>query len=103
VLTVSDEDGGSSATEQTISVSNVAPSPSIVSISSVRQEGTSIAGAIVSHGRALGLRTVADGIENAAQRRELERLGCPLGQGFLFWRPQPPEEFDALLAARLAA
>jgi EAL domain-containing protein (putative c-di-GMP-specific phosphodiesterase class I) len=61
------------------------------------EEGASIAGAIVSLGRALGLKTVAEGIENAAQRRELERLGCPLGQGFLFWRPQPPEEFDALL------
>ncbi|MBN9517855.1 VCBS repeat-containing protein, partial [bacterium] len=43
VLTVTDEDGGSSSAEQTIDVSNVAPSPSIVSIGAVRIEGTSIA------------------------------------------------------------
>src|SRR5205085_2117086 len=39
VLTVSDEDGGVGTTEQTVSVANVAPSPSITSISSPRQEG----------------------------------------------------------------
>ena len=43
VLTVSDEDGGSSSVEQTIAVANVAPTPSIVSIGAVRIEGTSIA------------------------------------------------------------
>jgi PKD repeat protein len=43
VLTVSDEDGGSASAEQTISVSNVAPTPSIVSVGAVRVEGTSIA------------------------------------------------------------
>ncbi len=42
VLTVSDEDSGSASTEQTISVSNAAPSPSITSINVVRVSGTSI-------------------------------------------------------------
>ena len=43
VLTVSDEDGGSTTVDQTISVANVAPSPSIVSIGAPRVEGTPIA------------------------------------------------------------
>jgi EAL domain-containing protein (putative c-di-GMP-specific phosphodiesterase class I) len=67
------------------------------------EEGASIAGAIVSLGRALGMVTVAEGIEETAQQRELDRLGCPLGQGFLFSRPQPPEQFDRVLAESAAA
>ncbi|MBL8814305.1 MAG: PKD domain-containing protein, partial [Planctomycetaceae bacterium] len=41
-LTVSDEDGGTTSTTQTITVSNVAPTPTIDSISATRLEGTSI-------------------------------------------------------------
>jgi diguanylate cyclase (GGDEF)-like protein/PAS domain S-box-containing protein len=60
-------------------------------------QGASIAGAIVSLAQALDLATVAEGIEDTAQQRRLERLGCTYGQGFLFSRPQPPEAFDAML------
>ena len=42
-LTASDEDGGSATVAQTISVANVDPSPSIVSIGTPRVEATSIA------------------------------------------------------------
>jgi diguanylate cyclase (GGDEF)-like protein len=62
-------------------------------------QGASIAGAIVSLAQALGLATVAEGIEDTGQRRQLERLGCTYGQGFLFSRPQPPEAFDDVLRA----
>jgi EAL domain-containing protein (putative c-di-GMP-specific phosphodiesterase class I) len=61
-------------------------------------QGASIAGAIVSLAQALGLATVAEGIEDASQKRRLERLGCTYGQGFLFSRPQPPAAFEDLLA-----
>jgi diguanylate cyclase (GGDEF)-like protein len=60
-------------------------------------QGGSIAGAIVSLAQALGLETVAEGIEDADQSRQLERLGCTYGQGFLFSRPLPPAEFDERL------
>jgi len=36
---------------------------------------------------ALGLRTVAEGIETEDQRDQLNELGCHLGQGYLFSRP----------------
>jgi diguanylate cyclase (GGDEF)-like protein/PAS domain S-box-containing protein len=60
-------------------------------------QGASIAGAIVSLAQALDLVTVAEGIEDAAQQRRLELLGCTYGQGFLFSRPQPPATFDDAL------
>jgi EAL domain-containing protein (putative c-di-GMP-specific phosphodiesterase class I) len=62
-------------------------------------EGSSIAGAIVSVARALGLRTVAEGIEDAEQLSAVMELGCDLGQGFLFARPMPAEELTSLIVA----
>jgi EAL domain-containing protein (putative c-di-GMP-specific phosphodiesterase class I) len=35
----------------------------------------------------LELQTVAEGIETSSQLRELRRLGCDLGQGYLLSRP----------------
>jgi diguanylate cyclase (GGDEF)-like protein/PAS domain S-box-containing protein len=42
---------------------------------------------IVSLAQSQGLTVVAEGIETPAQRDLLARLGCPLGQGFLFSCP----------------
>jgi EAL domain-containing protein (putative c-di-GMP-specific phosphodiesterase class I) len=50
-------------------------------------------------GRALEREVVAEGIETSEQVADLRELGCPLGQGFLFARPLPPEEIDSLLGA----
>ena len=41
---------------------------------------------------ALGLRTVAEGIEDDEQRRAVLALGCDVGQGFLFARPMPADD-----------
>jgi diguanylate cyclase (GGDEF)-like protein/PAS domain S-box-containing protein len=49
---------------------------------------------VVQLARALGLQTVAEGVETEAQRDALRGLGCDLGQGYLFGRP-------ARLGARL--
>jgi PAS domain S-box-containing protein len=46
----------------------------------------------------LGLHVVAEGIEDPQQLSELKRLGCEMGQGFLFSQPVPPEDFEQLLA-----
>ena len=66
---------------------------------SATASGSSIAGAIVSLAHALGLRTVAEGIEDEEQRRAVLALGCDVGQGFLFARPMPADELTRLLAA----
>jgi diguanylate cyclase (GGDEF)-like protein/PAS domain S-box-containing protein len=44
---------------------------------------------VVQLARALGLQTVAEGVETAAQQTALRELGCDLGQGYLFGRPGP--------------
>jgi EAL domain-containing protein (putative c-di-GMP-specific phosphodiesterase class I) len=54
---------------------------------------------IVELARGLGLRLVAEGIEEPVQRERLEALGCRLGQGFLFSRPLEPAAIRELLAS----
>ena len=53
--------------------------------------------AVLAIAGSLGLKVVAEGIERAEQRRELLRLGCRLGQGYLLSRPVPPAEATDLL------
>jgi len=60
-------------------------------------EDAAIIEAVASLAHALGLSAVAEGIETETQRRRCHELGCDLGQGFLFARPQPAAEMTALL------
>jgi diguanylate cyclase (GGDEF)-like protein len=56
-----------------------------------------IISAIAEMSRALGARVVAEGVETEDQLAGVRKLGCELAQGFLFSRPVPPDEIDALL------
>jgi EAL domain-containing protein (putative c-di-GMP-specific phosphodiesterase class I) len=47
--------------------------------------------------RTLGLETIAEGIETDAQLGQLRDQHCELGQGYLFARPLPLEQAEALL------
>lgn len=47
--------------------------------------------AIVSLGKSLDYRIIAEGIENEAQADFLKRIGCDIAQGFLFERPLEAE------------
>jgi EAL domain-containing protein (putative c-di-GMP-specific phosphodiesterase class I) len=60
---------------------------------------SALVAAAIAMGRALEMEVVAEGIETSEQVADLRELGCPLGQGFLFARPLPPEELDGLLEA----
>ena len=51
-----------------------------------------IASAIIALARRLGLVTIGEGIETAAQLDQLAALGCDLGQGFYLGRPVPNED-----------
>jgi EAL domain-containing protein (putative c-di-GMP-specific phosphodiesterase class I) len=44
------------------------------------------------------LAVIAEGVETEAQRDFLADLGCHAYQGYLFSRPLPLLEFEALLA-----
>jgi diguanylate cyclase (GGDEF)-like protein len=59
---------------------------------------TSIVGAVVELGHALGLRVTAEGVETDAQLAHLRTLGCDAAQGYLLGRPMPEHELEALLA-----
>jgi diguanylate cyclase (GGDEF)-like protein/PAS domain S-box-containing protein len=52
---------------------------------------------IIGLAQGLGLKVVAEGVENEAQRQLLDRNACPSFQGFLFGHPVPIAEFEDLL------
>jgi diguanylate cyclase (GGDEF)-like protein/PAS domain S-box-containing protein len=58
-----------------------------------------VVSAVLTLARTLGLAVVAEGVETEAQLGLLRELGCDIGQGFYFARPQPSVEVAALLAA----
>ena len=46
----------------------------------------------------LGLTLTAEGIETTGQRDALREIGCQFGQGFLYARALPPEQFEQMLS-----
>jgi len=56
-----------------------------------------LVGAIVAMAAALGLDTIAEGVETQAQADRLVELGCVEAQGYLYSRPVPPEQIPATL------
>jgi EAL domain-containing protein (putative c-di-GMP-specific phosphodiesterase class I) len=61
------------------------------------QSDAIIAQTIVTMGRSLGLKVIAEGVETPAQCEFLDRHGCHGYQGFMFGRPAPVDEFTLLL------
>ncbi|MCC2978691.1 MULTISPECIES: putative bifunctional diguanylate cyclase/phosphodiesterase [unclassified Sphingomonas] len=55
--------------------------------------------AVLSLATALGMATVAEGIETSAVAQTLSALGCTYGQGYHFSRPLPAEQAYELLVA----
>ncbi len=51
-----------------------------------------IVNAIIQLAKNLGLKTIAEGIENSAQLEILRDMGCDVGQGFYLARPMPEEK-----------
>ncbi|MAG40512.1 MAG: hypothetical protein CL951_01125 [Erythrobacteraceae bacterium] len=56
--------------------------------------------AITTLASALGMRTLAEGVEYAEQREILRREGCEYIQGFLLSRPVPASDVAALINCR---
>ena len=65
-------------------------------------DAATLAHTVVQLARALGMTTVAEGVETAEQLAALRRLGCDVAQGFYFSRPVPPAEAGALLRSARA-
>ncbi len=62
-----------------------------------RQTNRQIVTAVLDLARELGVRVVAEGIEEEEQERALVELGCKFAQGYRFSRPVPATEFRKLL------
>ncbi|MFZ4518041.1 MAG: putative bifunctional diguanylate cyclase/phosphodiesterase [Microthrixaceae bacterium] len=62
----------------------------------VADEDSAIVRALCDLGDQLGLRVVAEGIETPLQMELLRAWGCDTGQGFLFGRPVPADELEAV-------
>jgi diguanylate cyclase (GGDEF)-like protein/PAS domain S-box-containing protein len=60
-------------------------------------DDTAITRAVVSLGKALGVRVIAEGVETAAQYLFLRDNGCDEIQGFYFSKPCHPDAFAGLL------
>lgn len=61
---------------------------------------TAIVDAVLGISRALGVRANAEGVETQEQARMLAERGCEEAQGWLYGKPVPACEIDALVAAR---
>ncbi|MEA2341807.1 MAG: hypothetical protein QOG11_1884 [Solirubrobacteraceae bacterium] len=60
-------------------------------------QSTAVVAAILALGRAVGMTTVVEGVENGEQLSFLRAHGSPLVQGFLLGRPVPAEQLGHLL------
>ena len=60
-------------------------------------QSSAVVTAIIALARSLGLRVIAEGVENLRQMEVLHRLGCGVMQGFLFSKPLPPEDIETWL------
>ena len=58
---------------------------------------------VIDLARAMGLRTVAEGVETEAVASRLRDLGCDAVQGYLVSRPLPGEDFVRWMRARSAS
>jgi EAL domain-containing protein (putative c-di-GMP-specific phosphodiesterase class I) len=59
--------------------------------------------AMISMAAEAGLEVIAEGVEKQSQCDRLVRLGCRLGQGYLFALPLPPESLQTVLSAPLVS
>ncbi len=61
-----------------------------------KNQGT-LTRAIIALGHGLGMKVVAEGVEEHSQLEELKQLGCDYAQGFVISRPVPADVFEQLL------
>jgi diguanylate cyclase (GGDEF)-like protein len=76
---------------------------SFVSDMTDSSEGAALVHTLVQLGKALGLATVAEGIEDELQLGRLRMEGCDDGQGFYYARPLEAQDAGAFMAEKAGA
>ena len=56
-----------------------------------------ITSVVLGLGRSLGMKVVAEGVENVEQARLLKAAGCDQVQGFYFARPMPADDVSTFV------
>ncbi len=62
-----------------------------------KRSSTELTRAIVSLGKSLQMKLVAEGVETSEQADYLQHIGCEQAQGYLFGKPVEANAFEALL------
>ena len=81
----------------TLPISELKIDRSFVRDLGITPQSSAVVSAIIALARSLGLRVIAEGVENLRQMDVLHRLGCGVMQGFLFAKALPPDELEAWL------
>jgi predicted signal transduction protein with EAL and GGDEF domain len=68
-----------------------------------RDDCVAIVRAVTGLGQSLGIATTAEGVETKEQLELLRQHGCGEVQGYLFSRPRPATEVEAMLGQTVAA
>jgi diguanylate cyclase (GGDEF)-like protein len=71
----------------------------ISGLAASRESSNALIHTLVQLGKALGMKTLGEGIEDLAQLEHLQREQCDLGQGFLFARPLDAAAVEEFLAS----
>ena len=82
---------------RSLPVSTLKIDRSFVSGVTARESDSAIVSALITLGRALNMKVVAEGIEEEGQSIRLRELGCDYAQGFFFSRPTPSENIPDLI------
>jgi EAL domain-containing protein (putative c-di-GMP-specific phosphodiesterase class I) len=81
----------------TLPISELKIDRSFVRDLGITPQSSAVVSAIIALARSLGLRVIAEGVENLRQMDVLHRLGCGVMQGFLFAKALPPDDLATWL------
>ena len=62
------------------------------------QQARSVVKSIIFLSKELGIKTVAEGVEDKEQFEILKNMGCDYFQGYLFYKPMPESQFKEILS-----